>query len=71
MSELDDLGRTKSVGVGLREGEINAFDAIASELGVSRNALMAWALRRFLREHREGVVNIPIEKETRRTLGDP
>ena len=65
------LGRILSVGVGLREKEIQDLDRIASDLGVSRNALMAWALRRFLREHTEGKVEIPVEEETKRTLGSP
>lgn len=53
-----------SVGVGLKESERAALDDLAAELGVTRNAVMAWALRYFLAEHRAGRVDVPVERTT-------
>lgn len=53
-----DQGRTISVGVGLKEGEVAVIDQFAGELGVTRNALMRWALRWFLLELRAGRIDL-------------
>lgn len=53
-----------SVGVGLRASERAEFDDLAAQLGVTRNALMAWAMRWFLAEHRAGRVDVPVERTT-------
>jgi len=66
-----DLGKISSVGVGLREGEIDQLDHISSELGVSRNALMAWVLRRFLKDYKDEKVEVPVKVETKITIEDP
>ena len=50
-------GRTVSVGVGLKEGEVAMLDAIAANLGVSRNALMRYAIRHFLTQYVTGEIN--------------
>lgn len=50
-------GRTLSVGVGLKESEVDMLDGIAAELGVSRNALMRYALRHFLTQYLSGGIN--------------
>ena len=70
-AEAQDLGRTVSIGVGLKEGEVAQLDVIAKRLGFSRNAIMGWAIRHFLREHQAGRLEIPVETETKRTLGKP
>jgi hypothetical protein len=53
-------GRIVSAGVGLKQGEVNAFDALAGELGegITRNALMRLALRWWLRQVREGRIDL-------------
>lgn len=67
----EDLGKTRSVGVGLKDAEIDEFEHIAESLGFSRNAIMAWALRHFLAEFKAGQILVPIEEEVTRTLGKP
>jgi len=66
-----DLGRSISVGVGLKESEVAEFDRLAGMLGFTRNAIMAWALRHFLREHKAGRITVPVREEVTRTLGEP
>lgn len=66
-----ELGRTISVGVGLKEGEVSLFDDMAGELGITRNAIMAWALRHFLKQYQAGAIDLPIETETKRKLSAP
>jgi len=66
-----ELGRTISVGVGLKEGEVAEIDDIAASIGLSRNAIMGWALRHFLKAYQAGDIDLPIETETKRTLGEP
>jgi hypothetical protein len=50
-------GRTISVGVGLKESEVDMLDEIAGTLDVSRNALMRYALRHFLTQYVTGEIN--------------
>lgn len=69
--EPKELGRTISVGVGLKEGEVAVFDDIAEDLGISRNAIMAWALRNFLKQYQAGSIDLPVETETKRKLTAP
>ena len=73
LTEPGKLGPTKSIGVGLREREINEIDALAERLGFSRNAIMAWMIRHLMRQIREGKVEIPIvtKTEVKKHLGDP
>ena len=70
-SESEGMGRTISVGVGLKEGEVEALDRLAENLDVSRNALMGWALRWFMKQHKAGKVEIPVEQETKTRLRSP
>lgn len=55
-SDLDD-GNIQPLGVGLRAGEIAALGAIADEIGTSRNRLLRFALRWFIKEYRAGRVD--------------
>jgi len=58
ISDLD-RGVIRSTGVGLREGEIAAVDAIGEALGgISRNALIRFAVRDFLIRYRTGQVDL-------------
>ena len=53
-----DVGRTLSTGVGLKEGEVQAIDALAAHIGVTRNALMRFAVRWFLIQYRTGNIDL-------------
>lgn len=59
--DISDLekGNIRSTGVGLREGEIMALDAIGDSLGgIARNALIRFAVRRFLIGYRAGLIDL-------------
>jgi hypothetical protein len=63
-SDLDN-GNIKSTGVGLREGEIAALDAIGRQLGdflqsepVARNAITRIAIRRMIEDYRAGKITL-------------
>jgi hypothetical protein len=57
-------GRTVSVGVGLKEGEVAMLDAMADALGVSRNALMRYGLRYFLMQYQANEIKLAKDVET-------
>ena len=58
VSDLD-RGNIQSTGVGLRKGEIEALDAIGESLGgISRNALIRFAVRSFLLDYRAGNLDL-------------
>lgn len=57
-------GRTISVGVGLKEGEVAELDRIVEELGITRNALMRYAIRHFLTQYAAGSINIAKDVQT-------
>lgn len=57
-------GYTVPVGVGLKESEIAALDAISAETGFSRHALMRYAIRHFILEQWAG--NITLQAADRR-----
>ena len=52
-----DNGRIVSAGVGVKEGELAAFEALAARHDVTKNAIMRIALRYFLVKVRAGEVN--------------
>jgi hypothetical protein len=54
-------GNIKPVGVGLTIGEIGAIDAIGAENELTRNALLRFAIRRFIIEYRKGDINLETE----------
>lgn len=53
-----DEGPTVSTGLGLRTGELNAAQQIADELGISRNALLRWAIRYVLSQYLAGKLDL-------------
>ena len=53
-----DRGRIISQGVGLTEGELDALQALAAQLGVKRNGLMRFAIRRFLLQVLAGEIDL-------------
>ncbi len=56
-SDLEN-GLIRPSGVGLREGEIAALDAIAQHYEISRNALLRLAARRLIFDFRAGRLDI-------------
>jgi hypothetical protein len=56
-------GRTISVGVGLKEGEVAMLDEIVDQLDVTRNALMRYAIRYFLTQYITGEINLADDVE--------
>lgn len=64
ISDLDE-GVIKATGVGLKEGEIAALEAIGMQLGellgteaVARNALVRIAVRELIKAHRAGTIDL-------------
>lgn len=51
-------GRIIPSGVGLSEGERDALDAISDRYDIARNALIRYAVRRFLIEYRQGNIDL-------------
>lgn len=66
-----DAGRFRSVGIGLRDGEIEALDFIANVAGVKRNAVLRYAVRHFLRQYAQGNAHLEMEQQTTVTLRLP
>jgi len=62
-SRVPATGRTLSVGVGLKESEVDLLDAIAAELGIARNALLRYLVRYGLAEYRSGRLEVPVKRE--------
>ena len=60
-------GRTVSVGVGLKEGEVAELDRIVEDLDITRNALMRYAIRYFLTQYNAGSVNLAKDVESPET----
>ena len=73
-SDLDN-GIIRPVGVGIREGEVSALDAIVQEIGLKRNALLRLAVRYFILKWRQddqdlkaylnNIIEIPPEPQKR------
>jgi hypothetical protein len=61
--------RAKTGGVSLRQSEWDAYTKLAEEYGVSRNAIMGYALRYFLAEHAAGEATVEFERV--RQLSNP
>jgi hypothetical protein len=63
-----DEGRFRSVGVGLRDSEVDAIDLIAESAGVTRNAILRYAIRYFLRQYQGGKAQLATEEQRTVTL---
>ena len=72
-TEVPATGRTVSIGVGLKESEVQSLDSIAEDAGLRRNALMRFAIRYFLKEYYAGRVDLSssVETETKHKLRMP
>ncbi len=68
-----DAGVIKAVSTGLKQGEIAALDAIAEANDLARNAVMRFAIRKFLIDYRDGRVDLSgaFEVETKRRFKLP
>lgn len=53
-----DRGRIVPNGVGISEGERDALDAIGARYDIARNALIRYAVRRFLVDFRAGKIDL-------------
>ena len=54
--EVPATGRTLSIGVGLKESEVEMLDQIVEELEISRNSIMRYAIRHFLMQYQAGEI---------------
>lgn len=76
-SDLDS-GTVRASGVGLRDGEIKALDAMASKYDMARNQLIRLAVRRLLLDYRAGKLDLegmaedkPPKREPKRKIRMP
>lgn len=53
-----DESPTVSTGLGIRTGELKAITLLADRLGITKNALMRFAIRYVLTAVRDGKINI-------------
>ena len=56
MSKEKQLDPIKVSGVGIRESEWQQLEAIAGEMGISKHALAAYAVRDFLKRWEAGEI---------------
>jgi hypothetical protein len=72
LADADDVlparGALRSVGVGLYQSELEAVDALAAELGTKRNALLRYAVRYLLSQHRAGELTIERDRVSGRLV---
>ena len=53
-----------SIGVGLKESEVQLLDHIAAELNIARNALLRFGVRYFLSRYSAGDIDLTAHMET-------
>jgi len=56
--ELPATGRTRPVGIGLKESEYEALGLIADETGIAKNSLARYAIREFIKRYRRGEIDL-------------
>jgi len=61
--DIPGEGRTVATGVGLKESELELLDKIADDLNVSRNGLIRFGVRYFLKAYLAGEVQLEFEKQ--------
>jgi len=69
-SDLDE-GRIVANGVGLRQGELDALDQIGQRHDLARNALIRFAVRRFLLAWRAGEIDLEKAAEAKPPVRQP
>jgi hypothetical protein len=60
--------KSQTVSVGLRQSEAERLAEIAAEIGVTRNNLLSYVLRQFMRDYEAGKVDV--EKNLKTVKGD-
>lgn len=60
--------RTSTVSVGLKQSEIDELQTIANANSVTRNNLMAYVLRTFLRDYRTGKIKLDKDATVKKQL---
>jgi len=65
-SDLNE-GRIVASGVGLKEGELAAIEALAAEYGITKNAFMRLAIRRFVEMVRRREIDLNDSIEVKKT----
>lgn len=53
-----DTGRILATGVGLTEGELAAIETIAGSHDITRNAVLRFSVRWFIKQYRAGKVDL-------------
>lgn len=66
-----DAGKVKPIAVGLKEGEVAGLEQIADALGITRNGLMRFIIRRFLVDYEAGRVKMEVEEKLTKSLKLP
>lgn len=73
--EIDlDAGNIRPLGIGLREGEIEALQAIADQNGLKRNAVTRFLIRWGIRQYQAGAIDLAdyeAAPEVKKTLNMP
>lgn len=74
-AEVPSEGYTRSLGVTLKDSEIDLLGEIADEHEVSRNSVIRYGIRYFLRDYLSGEVDLSADVEEperpRKTLNMP
>lgn len=56
--DLPATGRTRPVGIGLKESEYEALGEIADATGIAKNSLARYAIRDFIKRYRRGEIDL-------------
>jgi len=67
----DQDSKNYPISVYLTKPERDYIESLAERLGVSRHALMQFAVKRFIVQHRAGDVEVPVETKTVTEIQEP
>ena len=59
---VPDSGRSSSIGVGLKPDEHNMLNEIVQQTGAARNALVRYAVRKFIQMYQSEMIELEFEK---------
>ena len=59
------------ISIYVTEDERDWLDALANNLGVSRHSLMQYGIRYFIKQYRDGKIEIPTETKTVTEIQSP
>jgi hypothetical protein len=57
-NELPATGRTRAIGIGLKESKYDGLGQIAEATGIARNSLGRYATRDFIKRYRRGEIDL-------------